>query len=140
MEQTLSSELRGVIEKRLRAASPNQVLAIAAALCSGEPEIRTAERTLPPGPLVNGARFVIDGDVVNDHTTGLTWTRKSVGDKALDWKAAKAACAAARVGGYEDWRLPTIQELLTLVDYNRSNPAIDTAAFECESSWYWTST
>ena len=52
---------------------------------------------------------------------------------------AKAACVAARVGGHNDWRLPTIQELLTLVDYERTSPAID-PAFECSSEWYWSST
>jgi hypothetical protein len=35
--------------------------------------------------------------------------------------------------------LPTIRELLSLVDYGRTSPAID-PAFECDSAWYWTST
>jgi len=42
---------------------------------------------------------------------------------------------------YTDWRLPTIQELFTLVDYSRCNPAIDTTIFpNTEASSYWSST
>jgi uncharacterized protein DUF1566 len=91
-------------------------------------------------PAQAGPRFTVTGDVVQDNVTGLTWTRKNVSEKRLNRSDAKAACAAARVGGFEDWRLPTIQELLTLVDYSRASPAIDTSAFECESNWYWTAT
>jgi hypothetical protein len=40
----------------------------------------------------------------------------------------------------KSWRLPTIRELLTLVDYERRDPAINTEFFACESGWYWTST
>lgn len=54
---------------------------------------------------------------------------------------AQKACAALRTGGYSDWRLPTMRELLTLVDYSRHDPAIDTELFpNCKSDWYWTST
>jgi hypothetical protein len=47
--------------------------------------------------------------------------------------------AALEIAGIGGWRLPTIQELLTLVDYGRHDPAID-AIFECKSDYYWSST
>jgi len=84
-------------------------------------------------------RFTARGEIVEDSLTGLTWTRRNVGGKRMTWSDAKAACTAAREGGFDDWRLPTIQELLTLVDYSRTQPAID-PAFECESNWYWSAT
>lgn len=38
---------------------------------------------------------------------------------------------------YSDWRLPTIQELLTLVNYEKVSPASDLE--DTESSNYWSS-
>lgn len=84
-------------------------------------------------------RFVVEGDTVRDTTTGLQWTRANVDEKAVNWKDAKAAAEAVRLGGHSDWRLPTIRELLTIVDYERKDPAID-PVFKCDSAWYWTST
>jgi hypothetical protein len=78
------------------------------------------------------------GTVV-DPTTGLMWSKATTA-KDKTWTEAKAAAEAVRLGGYTDWRLPTRAELLTLVDDTRSNPAIDTGRFDCESDWYWTST
>ncbi|EIL99112.1 DUF1566 domain-containing protein [Rhodanobacter thiooxydans] len=74
-----------------------------------------------------------------DQSTGLMWSKATTA-KGKTWAEAKAAAEAVRLGGYTDWRLPTRAELLTLVDDTRSNPAIDTTQFDCESDWYWTST
>jgi len=41
---------------------------------------------------------------------------------------------------YDDWRLPTIKELLSIVDYNRSTPSIDPVFSNALSSYYWSST
>ena len=76
---------------------------------------------------------------VIDRATGLMWSKATIA-KGKTWAEAKAAAEAVRLGGYTDWRLPTRAELLTLVDDTRSNPAIDTSRFDCESDWYWTST
>ena len=39
------------------------------------------------------------------------------------------------------WRFPTVQELLSIVDYTRCNPAIDSEQFpDTKSCAYWTST
>jgi hypothetical protein len=133
---SLSNELRGVIENRLRSASPREILAIASTLCADEPRGTDGAST---AQAESSTRFWVDGDTVQDKTTGLMWTRKNVGSKRFTWPDAKAACAAAREGGYDDWRLPIIRELLSLVDYSRTEPAID-PAFECESAWYWSAT
>ncbi len=40
--------------------------------------------------------------------------------------------------GFTDWRMPTGEELRTIVDYSRSNPTIDTGYFpNTVSNWYW---
>lgn len=85
-------------------------------------------------------RFEIAGETVIDKNTGLTWSRGNVPGGRMNWVKAKGACAALSLGGFSDWRLPTITELLSLVDYERHEPAIDTEAFTCDSDWYWTST
>jgi hypothetical protein len=61
-------------------------------------------------------------------------------DDEMSWEDAKRACAEFRLFGFDDWRLPTREELLGLVDLTRFNPATDAEAFpDTESDWYWTS-
>jgi hypothetical protein len=134
--QTLEHELKGVIARRLEAAGSREVLAIASALCNGDaPQAKVQILKIPAGP-----RYDVGGDVVIDRTTGLMWSRENVPGGTMKWAAAAEACKALKLGGHSDWRLPTIRELLTLVDYERHDPAIDTDAFKCESNYYWTST
>lgn len=79
--------------------------------------------------------------IVVDETTGLMWSQDDVRPKKCTHEAAAAACKDLRLGGFDDWRLPTRVELLTLVDDTRHDPAIDTERFpSCKSAWYWTST
>jgi Protein of unknown function (DUF1566) len=82
-------------------------------------------------------RFTLRGAAqVLDLDTDLIWTRTSLGK--FNWKDAQETASRPSIVGVA-WRLPTIQELLTLVDYERRNPAID-PIFKCESDWYWAST
>ncbi|MDH7570031.1 MAG: DUF1566 domain-containing protein, partial [Armatimonadota bacterium] len=53
---------------------------------------------------------------ITDLNTRLTWVRAR-GTK-VTWKEAVSGAAACRVGGYTDWRLPTIKELYSLIDFN----------------------
>lgn len=134
---TLEQELKTVIARRLDAAGSREVLAIASALCNGEAApAKVQVLKIPEGP-----RFAaLDDTAVIDRTTSLMWSRENVPGGTMNWAAAKEACAKLILGGHTDWRLPTIRELLTLVDYERHDPAIDTDAFKCESAYYWTST
>ena len=77
---------------------------------------------------------------VIDSTTGLEWTAKPLADNYITHQAATDAATGCRAGGHEDWTLPSRQQLLTLVDLGRYNPAIDTDAFpDFPSRWFWTS-
>jgi hypothetical protein len=82
--------------------------------------------------------FVDNGDgTVTDRATGLMWSKADSG-KGMNWQEALAwvqAKNAARHLGRGDWRLPSIKELQSIVDYTRSPDTTRSAAisplFEC---------
>jgi hypothetical protein len=137
MSQTLSDELRGVIEKHVRAASASQLFAITSALCATPEEIQLENVDFQTNTI---PRFQVLADTVYDRRTNLTWARRTMPWGRLTWAKAKEACESSKLASYTDWRLPTIRELLSIVDYGKHNPAIDLDFFDCESAWYWTST
>ena len=85
-------------------------------------------------------RFIDNGDnTVTDSKTNLVWMKEDDG-KERTWKDAVTYCEQneAKLPG-EGWRLPTVEELFTLVDFTRHSPAIDPVFSNTKSSWYWTS-
>lgn len=52
-------------------------------------------------------------------------------------QAFAARVNATGLCGYSDWRLPNVDELLSIVDNNRVNPSIDSAYFPRTASWFW---
>lgn len=88
-------------------------------------------------------QFIDNGDgTVIDHTTGLIWERQGWPSGRFvpkgTWQDALADCENLILAGYDDWRLPNIRELESLVDFTRYNPTIDSAAFNCcgNPPWY----
>ncbi len=86
-----------------------------------------------------------------DNNTGLIWEVKSPvkGDinyceDRYSWKKAQESYIkklnAKKYGGFSDWRLPNKDELRSIIDYGRTNPAVDPWYFpDCRSDLYWTS-
>jgi hypothetical protein len=71
--------------------------------------------------------------------TGGSCNQGSVSPKT--WSGAISYCNTLDWGGYDDWRLPAIEELLKIVDAGSSKPAIDMGTFPgTPSQWFWTST
>ncbi len=65
----------------------------------------------------NQPQYVDNGDgTISDPVTGLMWV-KDRGSK-MSWELAAAGAASCAVGGYTDWRMPTIKELYSLIDFN----------------------
>ena len=58
----------------------------------------------------------------------------------MTYHQAVKACKKLKYADHEDWRLPTIKELISIIDYGKYDPAIDTKFFVSRSSWYWSST
>jgi hypothetical protein len=58
----------------------------------------------------------------------------------MTWQLAMQTCKNLNLGG-RVWRLPNINELYTLVDYNNSSNSINTLVFPNPSdSFHWSST
>jgi Protein of unknown function (DUF1566)/Galactose oxidase, central domain/Kelch motif len=78
-------------------------------------------------------------DEVTDKTTGLIWQR---GD---DGQMYTAADAATHCSGFKSaeattgWRLPSVIELMTLIDDGVDLPSIDPSFMGAQSNNYWTS-
>lgn len=66
--------------------------------------------------------------VVRDEVTGLEWQREVEERVFTRVQAAKLYCAELELNG-TGWRLPTVIELISLVNYQRIAPAIDPVAF-----------
>jgi hypothetical protein len=84
--------------------------------------------------------FVDNGDgTVTDTRTSLMWQKTT--ESAMNYETAIAYCKNLTLAGHTDWRLPTKNELMSLVNKNFSKPAIDTGVFPDTISFgYWTST
>jgi hypothetical protein len=82
-----------------------------------------------------------DRSTVTDTQTHLTWQTLVPSTKAT-WPQAYQYCLSLNLGGMSSgWRLPSVQELLSLIEDNRWDPAIDVTYFP--NTWddadYWTS-
>ncbi|MBR9884875.1 MAG: DUF1566 domain-containing protein [Oceanospirillales bacterium] len=86
--------------------------------------------------------FVDNGDAtVTDRASALTWQQRDDG-QTRNWKQALAYCEGLDLAGHNDWRLPNIKELQSIVDYSRHDPAIDTRHLQMRDKrgWFWSST
>ena len=77
--------------------------------------------------------------IVTDSSTNLMW-QDDITSVSKAWNDAIAYCEALNLGGYNDWRLPNINELLSIIDISKINPAIKENIFtHITSSNYWSS-
>ena len=95
----------------------------------------TIQNTMPAG------RFTVNGDgTVTDSSTGLMWQQRTP-DNIMNWKGALDYCNSSSISLHRDWRLPNTNELRSLIDHKRYNPAIDILYFpNTAASDYWSST
>ena len=92
-----------------------------------------------------GIRYIRENGMVGDRWTNLIWqddySDNSNKVKYTKWSNAIEYCENLSLGGYDDWRLPNINELLSLINYFKANPPIEDATFQkIKSNYYWSST
>lgn len=86
---------------------------------------------------------LLSDDEALDNYTGLVWQRRD-SDEELSWEQAVAYCDSLTLGGQE-WRLPSMRELATLVDEADVAPSINEEVFpdtkwgSRTNNWYWAS-
>ena len=112
-------------------------------------EVNTAPQTTPyyvrcvrgePASGGFGPLVINNGATATDVGTGLTWQRQDDG-LVKSWQSAIGDCEGLTLDGFGDWRLPTVNELQSLVDYGTDNPAIDATIFPgMQPDIYWSST
>ena len=80
--------------------------------------------------------------MIQDPSTNLMWEdTPHVREAKIRQPRSVIYCSELKLGGFEDWRLPTIHELLTIIDYTRISPAILRAfSYVEDESFYWTKT
>ena len=87
-------------------------------------------RPFPGRTEAPAGRYTIPGDgTVYDTATTLTWQR-AANMTGMTWAKAGPYCAGLTDPAGGGWRLPTVKELTTLLDYSRpGSPFIDPVAF-----------
>ncbi|HVY48264.1 MAG TPA: DUF1566 domain-containing protein [Minicystis sp.] len=99
----------------------------------------------PPGPLHGQdgdvvsppPAYVLTPEIATEQVTGLAWTRQPVSVPSHDDVAA--GCEGLDVGGFSDFRAPTMLELASLVDLDKTAPALDDVAFPGGGVFVWSS-
>ena len=97
----------------------------------------------PPLP-----RFIeTQPNVVYDSQTGLSWIADpselggiwgTPGNPAtMSWYEGVEACMTLDYAGHKDWRMPNANELDSLTNFGKSNPAIDETAFKNTKNDYY---
>jgi hypothetical protein len=110
---------------------------------NGSGEGQTVFAVPPPN------QYTAAGGEVTDNYTGLIWQQSDSatpsGTAVMPWSGAASYCAGLGLNGHT-WRVPSINELATLVDEAHVGPAINKTMFpgtkygSYSNNWYWAST
>jgi hypothetical protein len=123
-------------------------LAVAVLFGIGEPAGAVCEATKPMLPPTD--QYVLNGDTVLDKKSGLTWARCSAGqhwqeNKGCTGRISSLKWDAAMDLSRDGWRVPTLDELKTLLSATCLAPSINEEVFpgtraNPRTMGYWSST
>lgn len=87
-----------------------------------------------------------DNDIILDKETCLVWSRDANIMGLMNWLDANTVCREMELAGRMGWRLPTVEELSSLIDPNQPNLALPAGhpfvnvQYGAGVNAYWTST
>ena len=98
-----------------------------------------------PDVTSSASRYVVKGEVVYDKRTDLTWMRCNLGQRWGEGSGClgepkESNCEQANAARPNGWRVPSIDELKTIVAKGCKNPAVHEAIFPSTTGAYWSST
>ena len=80
-------------------------------------------------------------EIVSDNITKLQWQDNSDASSITKtWADANTYCENLSLGGFTDWKLPSISELQTIVDDGKYYPSVNSIFKNISSGYYWSST
>jgi hypothetical protein len=104
------------------------------------------DQTLACATLATCPRFIVlsnmSGAAVLDRETGLVW-EQSPSTTFFIWSTAHVHCNDLNLGNRKGWRMPTIQELASLMDMTPRSPSALPAGHpfsNVQSNFYWSAT
>jgi hypothetical protein len=85
--------------------------------------------------------YTNNGDnTISDNVTQLMW-QQTVPTATYTWANALAYCPTLSVGSHSDWRLPSLIELMSIVDFGVRSPSINSTYFpSTPTGFFWSST
>lgn len=85
---------------------------------------------------INPPFFVNNNDgTITDTVTGLMWQRVDGGE--MTFENAVIYSDTLTLGGYTDWRLPSVLEAFSILNLDKLNPALDVNFFPNNNAEYW---
>jgi hypothetical protein len=136
-----------------RALIPVVLIVTASLLMTMEAPAESPAPTNAPNPRFTPGAGTDGMKVVRDNLTGLMWTKDASNAcgsavAAMNWGAAITSCNNLVYGGYDDWRLPSMQELYSLINFKFYPPMLcDTSGTNkwsegnpftgIQSDYYW---
>jgi len=86
------------------------------------------------------AEYIREGELVTDTTRKLIWQDDNASiSEVRSFEGANEYCNALRLGGFDNWRVPSLEELATIVNENLVNPAIYKSFKNTANDFYWSS-
>ncbi len=155
LEQIVFSEQATLVKKELK---NKEIKILKTQLLRNKPKIISSNEIFSmvgekglslPGQKLKGyfkhnyePKLINDDEVIIDHATGLTW-QKSGFPSTISWQEANEYIDninSYKFAGYSDWRIPTIEELASIVETEKNedglyiNPLFDSTQRWCGSS------